>query len=238
MNQPTARRVVLRTAAGLALLPLLVPRAALAAGEGPAIAPPTCDMIYRRTMARPLPGNVSLTVTRDFRVRFSPQAGGYLVDGAQVAAQVSAPANLAALARMEEQRVEQGIFPLALDPAGRIVDAEAARASLPLTEALDEVRRRFAGQGGEIGQLLDALSTSSAGIMAYLPDDLFAPARDEHEQRQEIVLPWGQTGEVVVRFAATRSADTGLMRLATREVVTMLEGQERRSAERWELFPA
>jgi hypothetical protein len=41
-----------------------------------------------------------------------------------------------------------------------------------------------------------------------------------------------------VRFAATRSADTRLMRLATREVVTMLEGQERRSAERWELFPA
>ena len=92
--------------------------------------------------------------------------------------------------------------------------------------------------GAEVVQLIDALSASGASLTAHLPPDLFAPRQEESEQRQEITLPWGQTGEVRVHFAATRSGDTGLMRLATRDVVTMLEGEERRSTERWELFAA
>lgn len=238
MNYPTGRRAVLRTAAGLALLPLLAPRAAQAAAGGSVIAPPTCDMIYRRTMVRTLPGGLALTATRDFRVRFSASEAGFLIDGTQVASRVEAPTNLAALARLEEQRVEQGVFPLALDRSGQIVDGRAMPGDLNVTRALEEVRRRFDEHGAEVAQLLDALSASSASITAYLPLDLFAPHLDEHEQRQEITLPWGQTGEVLVRFAATRSPDTGLMRLATRDVVTTLEGEERRSAERWELFAA
>ncbi|MXO70489.1 hypothetical protein [Alteraurantiacibacter buctensis] len=238
MNPPTARRTVLRTAAGLSLLPLFASRQALAAGEAATIAPPSGDMIYRRTVVRPLPGAIVLTATRDFRVRFSAREGGFLVDGEQVAARVQAPASLSTIARMEEQRVERGLFPLALDRAGRIVDGEAAAPDVTLGQALDEARRQLPDQGAEIGQLLDALSAGSAGIMAYLPLDLFAPVEEHQEQRQAIELPWGQTGEVVVRFAATRSAETGLMRLATRDVVTKLEGEERRSAERWELFAA
>lgn len=235
MNSPAGRRAVLRTAAGLALLPLLAPRVAQAAADGSAIAPPSCDMIYRRTVMRTLPGGIGLTATRDFRVRFNARDAGYLVDGAQVAARVEAPTNLAALARLEEQRVEQGVFPLVLDRSGRIVDGLAVPRDLNVPEALEDVRRRFEDHGAEVSQLLDALSAS---ITAYLPLDLFAPRQDEQEQRQEITLPWGQTGEVLVRFSATRSAETGLMRLATRDVVTMLEGEERRSAERWELFAA
>lgn len=238
MNSPAGRRAVLRTVAGLALLPLLAPRAAQAAADGSAIAPPSGDMIYRRTIVRTLAGGIGLTATRDFRVRFSAREAGYLVDGAQVASRVEAPVNLAALARLEEQRVEQGVFPLVLDHSGRIVDGRAVPGDLNVTRALDDVRQRFAENGAEVSQLLDAISASSASITAYLPLDLFAPRQDEQEQRQEIALPWGQTGEVLVRFAATRSADTGLMRLATRDVVTTLEGEERRSAERWELFAA
>lgn len=238
MNIPTARRTVLQTAAGLALLPLVVPRAAQAAAAGPAIAPPTCDMIYRRTMVRQLPGGLALTGTRDFRVRFSPQDAGFLLDGTQVASRVDAPANLATLARLEEQRVEQGVFPLVLDRSGWIIDGGTVARDLNVTQALEDVRLRFEDRGAEVGQLLDALSASSASITAHLPPDLFAPSRSESEQRQQITLPWGQTGEVRVHFAATRSADTGLMRLATRDVVTMLEGEERRSAEKWELFAA
>lgn len=238
MNSPADRRAVLRTAAGLALLPVLAPRVAQAADASGPFAPPSCDMIYRRTMVRQLRDGLSLTGTRDFSVRFSPTDEGYRIDGAQVASRVEAPASLAALARLEEQRVERGVFPLGLNRLGRIVDGRAMPGDLNVTEALEDVRQRFAGNGAEVAQLLDALSASSASITAYLPLDLFAPALEESEQRQQIALPWGQTGEVRVRFAASRSADTGLMRLATREVVTALEGEERRSAERWELFAA
>lgn len=243
MNSLAARRAFLRSALGMALLPVLVPRNARAAGgqianSGP-IAPPMSDMIYRRTLQRQLPGGVMLATTRDFRVRFtSADMGGYLVDGAQVSARVDAPANLATLARLEEQRVESGIFPLALDHQGLIVDGAEVPINHQLGMALEEVRQRFAADGGEVRELLDALDASSARLTAYLPQDLFAPAEGAVEQRETITLPWGQTGEVRVRFAATRSPDTRLMRLATREVVTMLEGQQRRSAERWELFQA
>ena len=238
MNSPAGRRAVLRSAAGLALLPLLVPRAALAAPAAAPIAPPSCDMIYRRTLLRQLPGGLTLTGTRDFRVRFNLRDGGFLVDGPQVASRVEAPANLASLARLEEQRVERGVFPLALDRLGRIVGGHDIPADLNVTMALADVQRRFEDHGAEVGQLLDALSASGASLTAHLPPDLFAPRQEESEQRQEITLPWGQTGEVRVHFAATRSGDTGLMRLATRDVVTMLEGEERRSTERWELFAA
>lgn len=242
MNSLAARRALLRSALGAALLPLLSSRMVLAAtGDRSAapIAPPTCDMIYRRTLQRQLPGGIMLATTRDFRVRFTAAAmGGYLVDGAQVSARVDAPANLASLARLEEQRVESGIFPLALDQQGLIVDGADAPINQQLVIALAEVRQQFAASGGEVRELLDALEHSGARLLAYLPQDLFAPVQSEFEQHQAITLPWGQTGEVRVRFAATRSPDTRLMRLATREVVTTLEGEERRSAERWELFQA
>lgn len=241
MNSLAARRAVLRSALGMALLPFLSARSASAAtGEpGGFIAPPATDMIYRRTLQRQLPGGIMLATTRDFRVRFTSSAmGGYWVDGSQVSARVDAPANLASLARLEEQRVESGIFPLALDQQGLIVDGADVPINHQLVLALEDVRQRFAGEGGEVRDLLDALDASSARLIAYLPQDLFAPPENAMEQRQTITLPWGQTGEVRVRFAASRSPDTHLMRLATREVVTMLEGQERRSTERWELFPA
>lgn len=244
MNSLTARRALLRSALGMALLPLLSSRVACAAtgevlgNEGGPIAPPTCDMIYRRTLQRQLPGGITLATTRDFRVRFSPAADGYLLDGNQVSARVEAPANLASLARLEEQRVESGIFPLALDHQGRIVDGPDVIMTEQVGLALDEVRERFAADGGEVRELLDALDASSSQLTAYLPQDLFAPAPGEVEQREAITLPWGQTGEVRVRFAASRSPDTRLMRLATREVITTLEGEERRSTERWELFQA
>lgn len=240
MNSFAARRAFLRSVLGLALLPLVSSRAVRAANAevaGP-IAPPDCAMIYRRTLQRRLPGGAMLATTRDFRVRFTARSDGYLVDGPQVSARVEAPANLASLARLEEQRVESGIFPLALDHHGRIIDG----ADMVLTEqvglALADVRQRFAAGGGEVRELLDALSAGSTRLTAYLPQDLFAPPQDEVEQREAITLPWGQTGEVRVRFTASRNPDTRLMRLAARDVITTLAGEERRSGERWELFEA
>ena len=235
------RRGVLRMALGAAVLPLVASRRALAAdvASAPAaISPPACDMIYRRVLQRQLPDGAQITTSRDFRVRFSPMAqGGFMVQGEQVAARVTAPQHLAALARLEEQRVEAGIFPLLLDPGGHIVEGVETPASNEVATALEEVRRRFADHGGEARELLEALHASGAQLTAQLPHDLFAPVRDEVEQRETIVLPWGDEGEVALRFTASRAPDTGLMRVASREVQTSLAGDRRHTSEHWDLFP-
>jgi hypothetical protein len=239
MNSSGTRRAVLRSALGLALFPLVPPRAARASAEaaGP-IAPPAGEMIYRRTLQRQLPGGAMLATTRDFRVRFSAGPAGYQVEGTQVRARVEAPASLASLARLEEQRVEGGIFPLTLDHHGHILDGAGMTMTEQVSLALEDVRQRFATTGREVHELLGALTAGSSRFAAYLPHDLFAPAHDDVERRETIILPWGQAGEVRMRFSASRDPDSRLMRLATRDVITTLDGDERRSTERWELFEA
>ena len=243
MNR-TDRRELLRWGMGLAVLPILAGRRVqamdlLAADAAQPIAPPTRSMIYRRSVLRDLPGGARLTVTRDFQVHFSPLAtGGYQLDGQQTRAQVQAPAGLTALARLEEQRVEGGIFPLTLDRLGRIVDGEATRPDSNLAAALLAMRERLAQDGPEAQEMLAALPADGHLLSAEMPHDLFAPPLDQVEQQQTVPLPWGDAGNVRVRFTATRDPATRLMRQARREVVTTLAGDERRSAEQWELYPA
>ena len=239
----SGRRGILRIIAGAALLPLLATRAAaapaLASGTVAPIAPPTCDMTFRRTLQRNLPGGAAIVVTRDFCLRFTAgEAGGYVVAGSQVAARVDAPANLATLARIEEQRIETGGFPLVLDAAGLIVDASEAAPNQAFVAALEALREQYGDRPDELATLLDAIRASGAQLISVHPADLFAPQRLEAEERRTIPLPWGDSGEVRVRFTAQRSPDTGLMRTARREVTTSLLGEEEHSAEWWELFPA
>lgn len=197
-------------------------------------------MIFRRTVQRHLGEGVALIVTRDFRVRFTALGNGrHHVEGQQVAARVDAPESLATLARLEEARVEIGGFPLMLDAQGCIESTDRPRPANPIAaEVLEEVSRMYGDDPDALRDLLDAMRASSAQFMSYPPADLFAPAQPESEQRQAITLPWGDTGEVLVRFAAVRSPETGLMRRASREVTTSLLGETQHSAERWELFNA
>ena len=234
---------MLRMMAGAAVLPLLATRAVAASvpagGAGMPIVPPTCDMTFRRTLQRGLPGGAAIVVTRDFSLRFSAhEAGGYLVQGRQVSARVDAPANLAVLARLEEQRIETGGFPLVLDAAGLIVAADAPAPNPAFAAALETLRQRYGDRPDELAALLDAIRASGAQLISVHPADLFAPQRQEAEEHRTIPLPWGDSGEVHVRFTAQRSPDTGLMRTARREVTTSLLGEQEHSAEWWELFPA
>ena len=233
----TDRRTALRIALGAALLPMLAPRPAFALGDVP-IAPPAREMIYRRTLARQLSGGATFRVTRDFAVRFLPLDGGFQVEGRQIAARVEAPAHLARFAALEEQRVESGVFPLILDHAGRIVDGTEASPSHEFALALDEVRRRHGQNGDEVETLIEALHSTGLRLTSQLPSDLFAPTEVPRLAREEIVLPWGDRGEVVTSFEGLRDPATGLMHSARREVVTRLDGDERSSGEEWGLFPA
>jgi hypothetical protein len=243
MNQTdrfaAARREALRLAFGAAVLPLFGARQVLASDIlAKRIAPPASEMIYRRIVERELHGGAMFRVTRDFAVRFESLGRGFQVRGQQVQAYVEAPANLAQLATLEEQRVELGIFPLTLDGAGLIVDGSDDVPNEQISAAVAEVQRRLGGDAAEAGTLVEALHSAGLQLTAELPRDLFSPPEGLREERAQIALPWGESGEVETKFEASCDPQTMLMRTASRQVITRLGSDERRSAERWELFSA
>lgn len=228
--------MALRLAAGLAMLPLFASPRAFAQGGGPFI-PPSGEMIYRRHFDRYFADGTKFCVRRDFSVRFTAVADGFELAGLQVSVQATAPEALAQYALLEEQR-EEVIFPLALDRGGRIVAGEERGPSAQFAIAVEGARRRHGDMAGEVDALVEALHATGSLLTAQLPPDLFAPQEPRREERERILLPWGDTGEVETRFEAECDPATGLMRVARREVVTRLGADERRSGEEWTLFPA
>ena len=236
----TDRRESLRLALGAAILPFLASAPLRAANglSGGNFVPPNGTMTFRRIIERALPGgDAVLRGTRVYDVEFTRLAGGsFKVRGFQTNAQVEAPEHLAALARLEEQRVETGLFPLTLDPNGQITDWPQRMDGPHFARALEQVRTQFVGDESEAGILIEALHNVGNQMLAFLPHDLFAPAEMPRTQSQEIELPWGEMGEVATLFEAERDPASGVMRQAYRTVTTKLSGEERQSTESWALF--
>lgn len=234
------RRAALRLVAGVALLPFLahghIARANAGLPEPSAIAPPPSPMVYRRTLERSLPGGAMFRVSRDFSVQFEEAGAGFIVSGAQLSARVDAPANLADLAALEQQRVEAGIFPLLLNGSGQIINGQEPVQDADIARALSDISQRFGSEGAEVGALVAAVHQTGTRLTAQMPRDLFAPSESPREAREEISLPWGDRGEVLMVFEAARDPMTHLMRSARRDVVTRMGDDERRSCELWELF--
>ena len=234
------RRTLLRLAASAATLPLL-PIVPAAAQPASLFAPPAGPMLYTRRLERGLAGGASLTVSRSFAVRFVPEPRGYRVDGEQVDVAVDAPEQLSTLARLERERVETAVFPLALDAAGAIRGVPPFAASAQLDAAVREVSARLdasprtPAERAELRAFVEAVHRSAGQLVTALPHDLFAPVDCPREDRRAIALPGGGTGQVRTRFDATRDPATGLMREARREVVTELAGDLRRTVESWTL---
>lgn len=234
-----ARRDALRLAFGAAILPLIGAKQVLASEVlAKRIAPPVGEMTYRRIVERELTGGALLRVTRDFAVQFESVGRGFRIRGRQIQAHVEAPDNLAQLAALEEQRVELGIFPLLLDGAGQIVDGNDDLPNAQISAAVAEVQRRLGDDAAEAGTLVEALHSAGLQLTAELPHDLFSPPEGTREERAQVTLPWGESGEVATRFEATCDPQTMLMRSASRQVITRMGLDERRSGEHWELFSA
>jgi len=220
----TDRRESVRLAIAAALLPFLAARPAatraVTSDDAGAINPPAGPMVYRRRLERPLAG------------------GGFLLSGRQSKVAVDVPPSLAQLATFEEQCVESGLFPIELDSRGQIAAWPAATRDVQLGRALDAVRRRFAKAGMDTGLLIEALHGASGELVATLPNDLFAPAEPVREELHQIELPWGDHGEVIVRFEAELDPQSRLMRHARRMVTTRYGGDERCNVESWTLAAA
>ena len=235
------RRTALNWAMAAALAPVLATRApALAAGPA-RFAPPRGPMIFTRRLERGLGGGAALIVGRRFAVSFDAVAEGWTVGGKQIDVTVDAPERIAQLAALERQRIETGLFPLALDAAGLIVGGPDPRPGKALDAALAIVRRGLADRplaGDERRQLEAFVRDSSARMTALLPADLFAPRGAPAHAARELALPGGDTGTIEVSFTAVADPATGVMRNARREIVTAIGSDQRLTREDWTLAPA
>jgi hypothetical protein len=244
MTSGADRRAMLGWTMAAALAPVLASRATAAgAARAHAFAPPTEPMTFGRRLERGLPDGNRLVVARSFAVRFVAEPAGWTVTGEQVGVTVEAPPRIAALAELERQRVETGLFPFALDRSGVIVGGSESRPAKELERAVAIVRRTIAdaplaaGERQEAEAFVRAVHDAGAKMTSQFPDDLFAPRDDAVHATRELGLPGGEQGTIEISFTAVTDPATGLMREAHREIVTAI-GQDRRvTREAWTLEP-
>jgi hypothetical protein len=238
------RRTALRWAVAAALAPMLATRAgAAASGGGGRIHPPLGPMTFTRRLERGLAGGANLVVARSFAVRFGAAVGGWTITGEQVDVAVEAPERIAALAAIERQRKETGLFPLTLDRSGMIVGAPDAPRTKEVDQALALVRSELAKRNlaaderREYERFVRAVHDAGAKMSSALPADLFAPReRTTHAQR-ELALPGGGAGTIEISFTAEVDPATGVMRQARRDIVTAIADDRRLTREDWSLLP-
>lgn len=230
-------------AGAAALLPAIAGQVAAQPSELAArpFAPPESPLVLTRTVWRTLADGKEIVVRRRYAVRFSRQEDGFTLEGRLLDASVEAPPMLAALADIERQRSDAGLFPMRLDGAGRIrpgTPAESAPA-VRRESAVAQAHGMLAAspltltQRQESGTFLRQLAAQ--GAAASWPVDLFNPTSAERVERRRISLPGGQEGEVAVSVKALGLQADGLPSEVERTVTTVLAGTARTSRERWTL---
>jgi hypothetical protein len=237
------RRAVLHVGAFCALAPSLSGRALAHIAGGEVFAPPSAPMIYTRRLVRELRGGLHLTVARSFQVRFIARPdGGYELTGVQARVEVAAPEKMAPFAEMERSRIETGVFPLQLCSRGLIERGPGFASSDLLDHAVAEARRQLAALPAneriEAEAFVQSVHRAADGVAAHLPEDVFAPTQHSRSERRVLEVPGGEPGEIEVRFTGDADPLTGLMNRARREIVTLIGGDRRATAEEWALRAA
>jgi len=227
-----------------AVAPTLCATRVSAATPDRLIAPPGGPMRYTRTVVRDLVDGAQLTATREFDVSFRRFAGGFMMEGQQVRVSVDAPAGLAAFARLEEARDETALFPIALDPFGQILSSQIAQPTgenlqTAVREALNLIASQpiSADEREQLSRFVSAMQVASQRVIAHLPTDLFAPAETSRRDERLVALPGGVEGKLATLYECQRDAGTGLMRAASRDVVTIVADSSRGTSESWSLAP-
>lgn len=229
-------------AAAAALLPFAAFGAPLAASRhAPRRAVPEGAFLLERMLTRGLADGATITITRRWRIGFAASADGLEVRGAQVAADVSAPAVLASLAALERDRSDGGVFPILLDGRGLITSSPRGGDGESLLRAIDEGLALLARSRPEVpvaqeeAAFARALAGMGAESISTLPRDLFFPAPARTEATRLVQLPGGGEGSVTVSANATASARTGLLIASERSVLSRLGDSARTATERWSL---
>ena len=209
----------------------------------PALAKPVPEGTYAlcRTLERSLRGGEVLTVERCWEIRFTAAGTGTAVDGTQSGVRVQAPPALAPLAAVEEQRVEDGIFPVTVSADGLLSPNSGARAAPALADAgraaLDVIATIEADPEAAdmMGSFVRQVSAAASQYLGQVPRDLFYPAIRSDRQEIALDLPGGAKGSVVIEQTATTTGADGLLAEARRSIVTRTGETERSSVETWVL---
>lgn len=241
MKKITRRGVLEHSLTGAAGLAALGPTALFAT---PALAArpvnrPIRPMKLTRLLERGLSGNDTLRVERSWHIEFSEQGRGLAITGKQVAVSVTVPPALAALARIEEARSTEDMFPILLSSGGEILTAgrfmreEDLAKALRVAEDMINRRERSAAAKVQHSQFLSQLQQAGAPIFEQLPRDLFFPAGEPHRAIRKVSLPDGISGEFEVIYEARKAPRSDWLEQATRRIITRIEQSERRSVEEW-----
>lgn len=244
-NGGSARNGALWLASAAAILPV----SALAlAPATPSIAaplefaPPRDALVLTRTLSRSLGDGKEVRTSRRYKIRFVPDRDGYRIDGRLLSVDVEAPPALAALAQLERERPDDGLFPMRVDRHGRFVSAtspapaqQTARSAAIAARAIGESGRPAADR--DTGKRFVASVADGQPRTAW-PADLFNPVTRNDVQNRTIALPGGGKGHVTIETRATLFAPKGLMREFVRAVTTRMQGHARTSVETWSLEPA
>ena len=243
MARTYGRRDALSLAAMFAVLPVALGTTGAVAQPASRFTPPPGPMRFVRRLRRELGDGAAIVVTRQFSVLFVPVPGGWRVDGEQIAVTVDAPPVLSALARLEEQRTETGLFPLMLDANGLILSGPPGYKPKDMSQAVDEAfawlaRNRLAGSTQVAArEFAVGLATVGARLTSQIPPDLFTGRLARLERSHDLTMPDGRPGKVSVSYGSAAQSPAGLLQRAERIVTTEAGGTVRRSLEEWVLEP-
>lgn len=242
MSAGAIKRSALLLTSVAALLPVAAVSKAvpdLAAPVAQQFVAPEVPLVLTRTVHRVLPGGKEIVVARRYRIRFVGEALGYRVDGELLDCEVSAPPPLAALAQLERQRPEVGLFPIRLDSAGRIVQEPLHTPVEALAQGSQVAREQISVAPLTPTDRRDASSfvrqLATQGAFTAWPVDLFRPTAGRRSERKDFALPDGSAGSVAVEINARAIAYDGLLDRVERIVTTSLEGTQRVTREEWTL---
>lgn len=240
----STRRALMTGLVGAGIAGGFVWRGALLASET-GLALPDGAMRLTRELVRELGGGAAITVRRAWAVGFVRQGRGIAISGRQISASVDAPPNLAGLARIEEQRDTAGMFPIILSATGRIVaagnESEATDDIAPALRAAEQIiasRPQSEDRRESLRRYLAEIHRAGSGQFDTLPADLFYPLGTPLRQAETVTLPDGLTGEFSLVWNARAVPGSGWLDEGVREIVTRIEGLERRSRETWTMTPA
>lgn len=196
-----------------------------------------------RRLSRGLRDGTAIIVTRSWNVSFARQARGFAITGEQSAVLVEAPEHLAPIAKIEEERSSEGMFPILLAPDGTIMAAGQStsqasfNASVATAQDLLEQSGLAKGRVEQQGVYMAQLQKAGSSLLDELPGDLFFPSTAPFREVRKVALPDGGTGEFELRWVASVVEGTSRLDKAQREVITRIGSSERRSSEDWSLTP-
>ena len=234
----TRRRASIAALRSVALFGLVVP-SRLWAWQGVQIPAGAC--LLTRRLVRGLRDNRSITVTRSWRIEFSRQSRGIAISGEQVSVSVSAPERLKAIAKIEEERSTQSLFPILLAPDGTITAAGQNTAEASVDAAIELAQKLLvaaiseASEPSQHAAYLSRLQEAGSSVLDEMPGDLFYPSTEPFREVRRIVLPDGSSGSFEMRWQASAQSGSGLLKTARREVITRIGESARQSSEEWSL---